>query len=283
MYSAAVMAPWTMAGFRYVATGPLKDLRYPDDGPFGVPSIKGSFLACYWIQQGRLDEQQQWVAGGDGRPRRRSHADVHPPRRHHGHVLRLPRRVVARRRRRPGRAGARPALPGPGVDRPRAHPRHAARRPRALAARRPHPQRHRGHAHRHGAGVHAAAQGVVVAGRRAGGPRRGRPRDAVPLPRRGPPQGVGPVRRPRQVDRRVRARRARSWWRRSSPPCPAPTSTATSSGRRARYPPSTSLAVCSTAVPSKKSGFMPPCRRTALSNVKSRKSVAVNSPSSTSS
>jgi hypothetical protein len=63
MYSAAVMAPWTMAGFRYVATGPLKDLRYPEgDGPFGSPSNKGSFLACYWIQRGKLDDQQRWVA-----------------------------------------------------------------------------------------------------------------------------------------------------------------------------------------------------------------------------
>jgi hypothetical protein len=65
MYAGGIMAPWTMAGFRYVATGALKDLRYPesDDGPFGGPSRRGSFLACYWIQRDRLEEQQQWVAG----------------------------------------------------------------------------------------------------------------------------------------------------------------------------------------------------------------------------
>jgi hypothetical protein len=62
MYSAAIMAPWTIAGFRYVATKALKDLRYPEDGPFGGPSRRGSFLTAYWIQQGRLDEQQLWVA-----------------------------------------------------------------------------------------------------------------------------------------------------------------------------------------------------------------------------
>jgi hypothetical protein len=62
MYAGAVMAPWTIAGFRYVATGALKDLRYPVDGPFGGPSTRGTFLAVYWIQQGRLDDQQQWVA-----------------------------------------------------------------------------------------------------------------------------------------------------------------------------------------------------------------------------
>jgi len=61
MYAGGVLAPWTMGAARWVATAELKKLRYPDPGPFG-PAAAGSFLASYWIQAGRLEEQQQWVA-----------------------------------------------------------------------------------------------------------------------------------------------------------------------------------------------------------------------------
>jgi hypothetical protein len=62
MYAGGVMAPWTIAAFRYVAPKDLKDRRGPGDGPFGGPASRGSFLACYWIQEGRLEDQQLWVA-----------------------------------------------------------------------------------------------------------------------------------------------------------------------------------------------------------------------------
>lgn len=61
MYAAAVLAPWTIAGQRWVATAALKARRYPDPGPFG-PAVFGSYLAAYWIQAGRLAEQQAWVS-----------------------------------------------------------------------------------------------------------------------------------------------------------------------------------------------------------------------------
>ena len=61
MYAAA-FAPWTLAAQRFVATRPLKDLRYPDPGPFGQPLAAGSFLAMYCIQEGHLEDQQLWVA-----------------------------------------------------------------------------------------------------------------------------------------------------------------------------------------------------------------------------
>jgi len=54
------MAPWNIAVARYVAPRELKDLRYPADGPFG-PATRGSYLALYWIQAGRLADQQAWV------------------------------------------------------------------------------------------------------------------------------------------------------------------------------------------------------------------------------
>ncbi len=59
---AAVFAPWTMSAQRWVATGELKKLRYPADGPFGMPSVRGSYLTMYWIQAGHLEDQQLWTA-----------------------------------------------------------------------------------------------------------------------------------------------------------------------------------------------------------------------------
>ena len=61
MYAAAILAPWTIAGQRFVATSDLKRLRYPADGPFG-PIREGSYLTMYWIVAGKLDEQQAWVS-----------------------------------------------------------------------------------------------------------------------------------------------------------------------------------------------------------------------------
>jgi hypothetical protein len=62
MYAAAILAPWTIAGQRFVATAELKRLRYPAEGPFG-PITDGSYLTMYWIVAGMLDEQQAWVNG----------------------------------------------------------------------------------------------------------------------------------------------------------------------------------------------------------------------------
>jgi hypothetical protein len=61
MYSAAILAPFTIAGQRWVATRDLKKLRYPTDGPFG-PATAGSYLTMFWIQAGFLAHQQAWVS-----------------------------------------------------------------------------------------------------------------------------------------------------------------------------------------------------------------------------
>lgn len=60
MYAGAVLAPWVLSAQRWVATAPLKDLRYPAEGPFGA-SRRGSYLAVYWIQEGRLEDQQAFA------------------------------------------------------------------------------------------------------------------------------------------------------------------------------------------------------------------------------
>jgi hypothetical protein len=61
MYAAAILAPWTIAGQRFVATADLKAMRYPADGPFG-PITDGSYLTMYWITEGHLADQQAWVS-----------------------------------------------------------------------------------------------------------------------------------------------------------------------------------------------------------------------------
>ena len=61
MYAGGTLAPWTIATGRWVATRGLKALRYPAQGPFG-PATAGSYLTMFWIQAGRLGDQQAWVS-----------------------------------------------------------------------------------------------------------------------------------------------------------------------------------------------------------------------------
>ena len=62
LIAAGACAPWTISSHRWVATRPLKDLRYPDRNPICEPVDRGSYLAAMWIQEGRFDDQQAWVA-----------------------------------------------------------------------------------------------------------------------------------------------------------------------------------------------------------------------------
>ena len=61
MYGAAILAPWTIAGQRFVATKDLKEMRYPREGPFG-PVEDGSYLTMYWIADDHLATQQAWAS-----------------------------------------------------------------------------------------------------------------------------------------------------------------------------------------------------------------------------
>src|SRR5262245_58703385 len=62
LVAAGIVAPWTLAIQRWVATRREKALRYPATGPIADPTSRGTFLATIWIQQGRYDDQQLWVA-----------------------------------------------------------------------------------------------------------------------------------------------------------------------------------------------------------------------------
>jgi hypothetical protein len=59
-YAGCLIGPLWFAGRRWVATKPLKDLRYPQDTEF-LPDISaGSYLATYWILKGHEQEAIAW-------------------------------------------------------------------------------------------------------------------------------------------------------------------------------------------------------------------------------
>jgi hypothetical protein len=60
--AAGSLAPWTLATQRWLATRREKALRYPQDNPICRPVSRGSFLAALWLQKGRYEDQQLWVA-----------------------------------------------------------------------------------------------------------------------------------------------------------------------------------------------------------------------------
>jgi hypothetical protein len=52
-YSGCMIGPWTLAGSRFVATRDCKDRRPDPEGP-------GSYIALYWIQDGKYKEWVDW-------------------------------------------------------------------------------------------------------------------------------------------------------------------------------------------------------------------------------
>ena len=62
-YAGCMIGPWLFAGKRWVATKELKDLRFPrGDTPVASPVEKGSYLAIYWVLEGRHAEHFAWAA-----------------------------------------------------------------------------------------------------------------------------------------------------------------------------------------------------------------------------
>ena len=59
-YAGCLIGAGWFAGKRWVATKPLKDLRFPDDTGF-LPDISaGSYLAAYWVLKGMEPEAIAW-------------------------------------------------------------------------------------------------------------------------------------------------------------------------------------------------------------------------------
>jgi hypothetical protein len=60
-YAGCMVGPWLFAGRRWVATRPLKDLRFGTDADRFGGAARGSYLAVYWILDGRHDEHTDWA------------------------------------------------------------------------------------------------------------------------------------------------------------------------------------------------------------------------------
>jgi len=61
-YAGCMVGPWLFAGRRWVATRALKDLRFPaGDTPVASPVDKGSYLATYWVLDGKHADHFDWA------------------------------------------------------------------------------------------------------------------------------------------------------------------------------------------------------------------------------
>ncbi len=59
-YGGCMVGPWLFAGNRFVSTRELKDLRFGNDEVFN-PIDAGSYVAIYWVHEGKHDEHFGWA------------------------------------------------------------------------------------------------------------------------------------------------------------------------------------------------------------------------------
>jgi hypothetical protein len=60
-YAGCMVGPWLFAGRRFVATRPLKDLRFGSDPDLFGGRALGSYLAVYWVLDGRHEDHVDWA------------------------------------------------------------------------------------------------------------------------------------------------------------------------------------------------------------------------------
>ena len=60
-YAGCMVGPWLFAGRRFVATRALKDLRFGTDAELFGGAALGSYVAIYWILDGRHDDHVAWA------------------------------------------------------------------------------------------------------------------------------------------------------------------------------------------------------------------------------
>ena len=59
-YAGCMIGAWTVAGARFVATRECKERRYPADSPVVPDLTTGSYLALYWILDGKFGDWMRW-------------------------------------------------------------------------------------------------------------------------------------------------------------------------------------------------------------------------------
>ena len=63
MITGAMSMPWMFSGRRFVAPRSIQHLRGPADSDVAVPLEAGKYIALYWVNEGRLDDHQEWSLG----------------------------------------------------------------------------------------------------------------------------------------------------------------------------------------------------------------------------
>jgi hypothetical protein len=67
MITGAMVMPWMFSCRRYVAPTWLQHLRGPVGSRVAVPLEAGKYIGIYWINEGRLEDHQQWALGANYR------------------------------------------------------------------------------------------------------------------------------------------------------------------------------------------------------------------------
>jgi hypothetical protein len=67
MITGAMVMPWMFSCRRFVAPTFLQPLRYPATSRVVDPLEKGKYIGIYWINEGRLDDHEQWALGANYR------------------------------------------------------------------------------------------------------------------------------------------------------------------------------------------------------------------------
>lgn len=71
MITGAMVMPWMFSCRRFVAPRSIQHLRAPVGSRVAVPLEAGKYIGIYWINEGRIEDHEQWSLGAN----RRLHAE----------------------------------------------------------------------------------------------------------------------------------------------------------------------------------------------------------------
>lgn len=67
MITGAMVMPWMFACRRFVSPKWLQGLRGPSGSRVAVPLEAGKYIGIYWVNEGRLEDHQEWSLGANHR------------------------------------------------------------------------------------------------------------------------------------------------------------------------------------------------------------------------
>ena len=67
MITGAMVMPWMFSCRRYVAPRSIQHLRAPAGSRVAVPLEAGKYIGLYWVNEGRIEDHQEWSLGANYR------------------------------------------------------------------------------------------------------------------------------------------------------------------------------------------------------------------------